>query len=47
LTGHQNSNILTSMARANGLAVCPEDVAVKEAGEVVEVQMVDWPEDVF
>ncbi len=47
LTGHQNSNILTSMARANGLAVCPEDVAVKETGEVVEVQMVDWPEDVF
>ena len=47
LTGHQNSNILTSMARANGLAVCPEDVAVKEAGEEVEVQMVDWPEDVF
>ena len=47
LTGHQNSNILTSMARANGLAVCPEDVAVKQAGEEVEVQMVDWPEDVF
>ena len=47
LTGHQNSNILTSMARANGLAICPEDVAVKEAGEEVEVQMVDWPEDVF
>ena len=47
LTGHQNSNILTSMSRANGLAICPEDVAVKEAGEKVEVQMVDWPEDVF
>ena len=47
LTGHQNSNILTSMARANGLAVCPEDVAVKQAGEVVEVQMIDWPEDAF
>jgi molybdopterin molybdotransferase len=47
LTGHQNSNILTSMSRANGLAICPEDVAVKEAGEEVDVQMVDWPEDVF
>ena len=35
------------MSRANGLAICPEDVAVKEAGEEVEVQMVDWPEDVF
>ncbi len=47
LTGHQNSNILTSMSRANGLAICPEDTPVKEAGEEVEVQMVDWPEDVF
>ncbi len=47
LTGHQNSNILTSMSRANGLAICPEDVEVKEAGEEVEVQMVDWPEYVF
>ena len=45
LTGHQNSNILTSMSRANGLTICPEDVAVKEAGEEVDVQMVDWPED--
>ncbi len=47
LTGHQSSNILTSMARANGLAICPEDVDVKQAGESVEVQMIDWPEDVF
>jgi molybdopterin biosynthesis enzyme len=35
------------MARANGLAICPEDMPVKEAGEVVEVQMLDWPEEVF
>ena len=47
LTGHQSSNLLTSMARANGLAICPEDIAQKEAGEVVDVQMLDWPEDVF
>ena len=47
LTGHQSSNILTSMARANGLAICPEDVAIKQAGESVKVQMIDWPEDVF
>jgi molybdopterin molybdotransferase len=47
LTGHQSSNLLTSMARANGLAICPEDLPVKEAGEVVTVQMVDWPESVF
>ena len=47
LTGHQSSNLLTSMARANGLAICPEDLPEKAAGEVVEVQMLDWPEEVF
>ena len=47
LTGHQGSNLLTSMARANGLAICPEDLPKKEAGEVVQVQMLDWPEEVF
>jgi molybdopterin biosynthesis enzyme len=35
------------MANANGLAVCPEDLPVKKAGEVVEVLMLDWTEDVF
>ena len=47
LTGDQGSNLLTSMARANGLAICPEDEAVKEAGETVKVEMIDWPEEVF
>ena len=47
LTGQQDSNLLTSMALANGLAVCPEDVPAKEAGEKVDVHMIDWPEDVF
>ena len=47
LTGHQSSNLLTSMARANGLAICPEDVPLKNVGEVVKVQMIDWPEVVF
>ena len=47
LTGDQGSNLLTSMARANGLAICPEDLPVKEVGQVVQVQMLDWPEDVF
>lgn len=47
LTGEQSSNVLTSMSRANGLAICPEDDPVKEAGEVVTVQMTDWPESVF
>jgi len=47
LTGHQSSNLLTSMARANGLAICPEDLPMIDAGTVVEVQMLDWPEEVF
>ena len=47
LTGDQGSNLLTSMARANGLAICPEDLPVKKAGQVVQVQMLNWPEDVF
>ena len=47
LTGEQSSNVLTSMSRANGLAVCPEDEPIKETGEVVTVQMTDWPESVF
>ena len=45
LTGQQGSNLLTSMARANGLAICPEDQPRKDAGEVVEVQLLTWPEE--
>ena len=47
LTGSQSSNLLTSMARANGLAICPEDIPVKHAGELVQVQMLDWTEETF
>ena len=47
LTGNQSSNLLTSMADANGLAVCPEDLPMMDAGETVEALMLDWPEDVF
>ncbi len=45
-TGPQGSNILTSMSRANGLAICPEDLPVKEAGEQVRIIMLDWNEEV-
>lgn len=47
LTGDQSSNLLTSMAAANGLAICPEDVALRQAGDVVDVLMVRWPPEVF
>ena len=42
LTGPQGSNILTSMTRANGLAICPDDVPLLKKGERVLVQMLDW-----
>ena len=47
LTGEQGSNLLTSMARANGLAICPEDIPIMHAGEAVQVQMLDWTEETF
>ena len=47
LTGDQGSNLLTSMARANGLAICPEDEPVKQAGETVQAQMLDWTDETF
>ena len=45
LTGAQASNLLTSMTRANGLAICPEDVPVMEKGQRVQVRMLDWGEE--
>ena len=42
LTGNQDSNVLTSMATADGLAICPENMEVKAKGENVEVIMLDW-----
>ena len=40
-TGEQGSGILTSVSRANGLLVVPEDVALVRAGEGVEVQLLN------
>ena len=42
LTGAQGSNVLTSMMRANGLTIIPADVDVVEAGEEIDVLMLDW-----
>ena len=44
LTGPQGSGVLTSMAKANGLAICPEDVPLMPAGSRVTVEMLDWSE---
>lgn len=45
-TGEQGSGVLTSMAKANGLAVLREGVRLCRAGCQVDVQMLDWPEGV-
>ena len=42
LTGAQGSGILTSMAKANGLAIFPEDISGFKVGDKVLVQMLDW-----
>ncbi len=41
-TGPQGSGILTSMVKANGLAIIPEDTGGVKKGDVVRVQMLDW-----
>ncbi len=43
-TGEQGSGILTSVSRANGLLVIPEDVTLARKGETVDIQMLDWSE---
>ena len=44
LTGPQGSGILTSMIKANGLAIIPESSKGVRAGDTVQVQMLDWQE---
>jgi molybdopterin molybdotransferase len=43
-TGEQGSGVLTSMAKANGLAIVPEGTYQVAAGTELTVQMLDWPE---
>ena len=45
LTGPQGSGILTSMVKANGLAVIPESQKLVSAGDTVDVQMLDWRQE--
>ena len=44
-TGSQESNVLTSMALADGLAICPENVECQNPGDIVDVVMTSWPEE--
>jgi molybdopterin molybdotransferase len=45
-TGEQGSGVLTSMAKANGLAIVPEGIRYVEQGSELTVQMLDWPEGI-
>ena len=45
VTGPQGSGILTSLTKANGLAIIPESSKGVKAGDMVEVQMLDWGEE--
>jgi molybdopterin molybdotransferase len=47
VSGPRGSGILTSMVRANALLVVPEGVTRVRAGERVQAQMLDWPEEVL
>ncbi len=42
LSGPQGSGILTSMAQADGLAMVPEDTTRLEAGDRVQVMLLEW-----
>ncbi|MCJ7514353.1 MAG: molybdopterin molybdotransferase MoeA [Dehalococcoidia bacterium] len=44
ITGPQGSGILSSMSKANGLAVIPENIKELKSGTPVEVMMLDWDE---
>jgi molybdopterin molybdotransferase len=46
LTGPQGSGILTSMTLANGLVIVSEDKARVAAGDMVQVMMLDWNEEI-
>ena len=47
LTGPQGTGILTSMSKANGLAIIPEDKEKVEKRDVLQVMMLDWDDDAF
>ncbi len=46
LTGSRSSGVLTSMGRANGLIVIPEETPVVKKGDTVSALMLDWNEEV-
>lgn len=45
LTSSQGSAILTSMTQANGLVIVPEEISFLREGDEVQVQVLDWDEE--
>jgi len=45
LTGKQGSGILTSISKARGMAIIPEDTAEVKPGDTVRVELWDWDRD--
>jgi molybdopterin molybdotransferase len=41
ITGDQNSHILSSISKANGLAICPENIKLLKKGDQVKVLMLN------
>ena len=46
-TGPQGSGILTSMSRANGLVVVPENIPIAKPGDKVTAMMLNWSGEEF
>ncbi|MCO5186959.1 MAG: molybdopterin molybdotransferase MoeA [Anaerolineae bacterium] len=46
-TGGQDSHMITSLVKANGLVIIPAEVRQVAAGEQLEAMMIDWPSIVF
>ena len=46
LSGGQESNMLSGLARANALVIVPDGVTQLQAGAAVVAQMLDWPEEI-
>jgi molybdopterin biosynthesis enzyme len=42
VAGGQGSGVLSTLAKANGLLVIPEDLLVAEDGAMLPAQMLDW-----
>ena len=46
-TGGQDSHMITSLVKSNGLVIIPEGVTDVAAGEQLTALMIDWPANVF